>query len=72
MPYRINYSDEVGAGDYDPEDYPDQATALDEARIRLASADMPWAATAQVFPVDDAGEPCGTQPEDFVTVARAG
>lgn len=57
MQFRIDYSDETGAGDYDPEEYPTKEAAETEARTRLASADMPWAVQARIFPVDDAGEP---------------
>jgi hypothetical protein len=69
MAWRINYSDTAGAGDYDPQDYPTKAAATDEARGRLASNDMPWAATAQVFPIDAAGDPNGTA-ADIVTISR--
>lgn len=57
MRWRIDYSDEKGAGDLDPVEYDTIDAANTEATERLASGDMPWAVTAKVFPVDDDGEP---------------
>lgn len=56
--WRIDYSDESGAGDYD---YPTREDALTEARAALASGDMPWAVTARLFEVDTDGEPAKDQ-----------
>lgn len=57
MLFRIDYSDETGAGDLDPVEYLNKEAAENEARERLASDDMPWAVQAKIFPIDDDGEP---------------
>jgi hypothetical protein len=61
MRWRIDYSDDKGAGDLDPVEYDTKDQAADEARARLDSGDMPWAITARVFPIEDDGEPAADQ-----------
>jgi hypothetical protein len=61
MKWRIDYSDETGAGDFDPVEYEARDLAEREARERLASADMPWAVRARLFAVTNDGEPADDQ-----------
>jgi hypothetical protein len=61
MKWRIDYSDEHGAGDLDPCDYDTLGSAQTAARAALGSNDMPWAVEARLFATDDDGEPAADQ-----------